>query len=53
MKLHQNYLFSFDFRENLKEIDLNPVIILENDAIAVDNVFIFKLRSFFYKKIKY
>ena len=31
---------AFDFRENLKEIDLNPVIILENDAIAVDNVFI-------------
>ena len=40
MKLHQNYLLAFDFRENLKEIDLNPVIILENDAIAVDNVFI-------------
>ena len=27
---------------HLKEIDLNPVIILENDAVAVDNVFIFK-----------
>jgi len=33
---------AYDFREYLKEIDLNPVIILENDAIAVDNVFIFK-----------
>ena len=33
---------AFDFRKHLQEIDLNPVIILENDAIAVDNVFIFK-----------
>ena len=35
-------LLAFDFREHLKEIDINPVIILENDALAVDNVFIYK-----------
>ena len=31
---------AFDFKNLIKEIDINPIIIKENNAIAVDNVFI-------------
>ena len=33
---------AFDFRRYIKEIDVNPIIVKEDDAIAVDNVFILK-----------
>ena len=33
---------ALDFNEYINEIDINPIIILENNAIAVDNVFISK-----------
>ena len=33
---------AFDFKSYIKEIDINPIIVNEDDAIAVDNVFILK-----------
>ena len=33
---------AFDFRRYIKEIDVNPIIVKEDNAIAVDNVFILK-----------
>ena len=33
---------AFDFESYIKEIDINPIIVKENNAIAVDNVFILK-----------
>ena len=33
---------ALDFNEYINEIDINPIIILEDNAIAVDNVFISK-----------
>ena len=31
---------AFDFKGLIKEIDINPIIVTEKQAIAVDNVFI-------------
>mgnify|MGYP001467170809 FL=1 len=33
---------AFDFRRYIKEIDVNPIIVKEDNAIAVDNIFILK-----------
>ena len=33
---------ALDFNKHINEIDINPIIILEDNAVAVDNVFIVK-----------
>jgi acyl-CoA synthetase (NDP forming) len=33
---------AFDFKNYIKEIDINPIIVKEDNAVAVDNVFILK-----------
>ena len=33
---------ALDFKIHISEIDINPIVILENNAVAVDNIFIVK-----------